>query len=47
MEGSEAEKYEASRDVASQIYRRLQAFMSLPFEEPDRRRLVEGIGEID
>jgi arsenate reductase len=47
VEGSEAEKYEAFKNVASQIYRRLQIFMSLPFEDDDRSGLRAAISEID
>jgi arsenate reductase len=47
VEGSEAEEYEAFKDVAVQIYRRLRAFMSLPFEELDRSKLLAAISEID
>lgn len=46
VEGSEAEKYRAFKDVADQIYRRLQLFTALPFAELERSKLVAAIDEI-
>lgn len=46
VEGSEAEKYNAFKDVAAQIYHRLQLFMSLPFAKLDRSKLAAAINEI-
>jgi len=46
VEGSEAEKYQAFKDVASEIYRRLQLLTSLPFAELDRSKLAAAIDEI-
>jgi arsenate reductase len=36
VEGTDAEKYRAFKDVAFQIYRRLQLFTSLPLDKSDR-----------
>jgi arsenate reductase len=44
--GSEIDKYKAFKDVASQIYRRLQLFTSLPFAQLDRSQLNAAIDEI-
>ena len=46
VEGSDAEKYKAFSDVAFQIHRRLQLFMSLPFEKFDRLKLAAATQEI-
>jgi arsenate reductase len=46
VEGSDAEKYRAFKDVASQINRRLQLFTSLPIDNLDRLELAEAIQEI-
>ena len=46
VEGSDEEKYRAFREVALQINRRLQLFMSLPFEKLDRLKLAALISEI-
>ena len=46
VEGSEAEKYQAFKEVAFQINRRLQLFTSLPFEKLDRLKLIAAIQEI-
>ena len=46
FEGNETETYKAFKDVASQIYRRLQLFTSLPFEELDRSERARAINEI-
>lgn len=46
VEGSDAEKYRAFKDVAFQINRRLQLFMSLPFEKLDRLKLAAATQEI-
>jgi len=46
VEGTDAEKYRAFKDVAFQINRRLQSFTSLPFDKLDWRELVAAIQEI-
>jgi arsenate reductase len=46
VEGSEAEKYRAFKEVAFEINRRLQLFTALPLEELDQRKLAAAIQEI-
>ena len=46
VEGTEAEKYRAFREVASQIKRRLQLFTALPLGELDRLELAAATQEI-
>ena len=46
VEGSDAEKYRAFKEVAFQINRRLQLFTSLPLENLDRLKLAAAIREI-
>ena len=46
VEGSDAEKYRAFKDVAFQIYRRLQLLTSLPLDKLDRVKLTAAIQEI-
>ena len=46
FEGSDAEKYRAFKDVASQINRRLQLLTSLPLDKLDRLKLTAAIQEI-
>ena len=46
VEGSDADKYRAFKDVAFQINRRLQLFTSLPMDNLDRRKLAAAIQEI-
>lgn len=46
VEGSDAEKYRAFKDVAFQINRRLQLFTSLPLEKLDRLRIIKAAQEI-
>jgi len=46
VEGTEAEKYRAFKEVAFQINRRLQRFTSLPLEKLDRAKLGAAIREI-
>jgi arsenate reductase len=46
VEGTDSEKYCAFKDVASQINRRLQLFISPPFDKPDRDTLAAAIREI-
>ena len=46
VEGSDAEKYRAFKDVAFQINRRLQLFTSLPFGKLDRLKLAAATEEI-
>ena len=46
VEGSDAEKYRAFKEVASQINRRLQLFTSLPIDNLDRLELAKAIQEI-
>lgn len=46
VEGSDADKYRAFKEVAFQINRRLQLFTSLPFEKLDRLKLAAATQEI-
>lgn len=46
VEGGDAEKYRAFKEVASQINRRLQLFTSLPVEKMDRLKLIAALREI-
>jgi arsenate reductase len=46
VEGSDAEKYRAFKEVAIQIDRRLQLFTSLPFEKLDPLKLAAATQEI-
>ena len=46
VEGTEAEKYRAFKEVAFQINRRLQLFTSLPLEKLDPLKLSAAIREI-
>lgn len=46
VEGSDAEKYRAFKDVAFQINRRLELFTSLPMDNPDRLKLAAALREI-
>lgn len=46
VEGTDAEKYRAFKDVAFQISRRLQLFTSLPLDKLDRLKLAGAIQEI-
>ena len=46
VEGSDAEKYRAFKDVAFQINRRLQLFTSLPLDKLDRLKLAAATREI-
>lgn len=46
VEGSDAEKYRAFKDVALQINRRLQLFTSLPFAKLDQLKLAAAVREI-
>jgi len=46
VEGSDAEKYREFKDVAFQIYRRLQLLTSLPLDKLDRVKLTAAIQEI-
>ena len=46
VEGSDAEKYRAFKDVAYQINRRLQLFTSLPIDNLDRLKLAAATQEI-
>ena len=46
VQGSDAEKYKAFKDVAFQINRRLQLFTSLPLEKLDRVKLIAATREI-
>ncbi len=46
VNGTDAEKYRAFKDVALQINRRLQSFTSLPLDKLDRLKLVAAIQEI-
>ena len=46
VEGSDAEKYRAFKDVAFQINRRLQLFTALPMDNLDRLELAAAIQEI-
>ena len=46
VEGTDAEKYRAFKEVAFQINRRLQLFTSLPLEKLDQLKLAAAIQEI-
>jgi arsenate reductase len=46
VEGTDAEKYRAFREVAFQINRRLQLFTSLPLDKLDRLKLAAALQEI-
>ena len=46
VEGSDAEKYEAFKEVAFQINRRLQLFTSLPLGKLERRKVIDAAREI-
>jgi len=46
VEGNDSEKYQAFKEVASQITRRLQLFTSLPLEKLDHDKLSAAIREI-
>ena len=46
VEGTDAEKYRAFKEVAFQINRRLQLFTSLPMDKLDRLKLAAAIQEI-
>ena len=46
VEGTDAEKYRAFKEVAFQINRRLQLFTSLPVDKLDRSKLAAAIQEI-
>ena len=46
VEGTDAEKYRAFRDVAFQINRRLQLFTALPLDKLDRLKLAAATREI-
>ena len=46
VEGTDAEKYRAFKEVAFQINRRLQLFTSLPLEKLDRLKLAAAVREI-
>ena len=46
VEGTDAEKYRAFREVAVQINRRLQLFTSLPLDKLDRLKLAAALQEI-
>ena len=46
VEGTDADKYRAFKDVAFQIIRRLQLFMSLPLDKLDRLKLAAATQEI-
>ena len=46
VQGTEAEKYRACRDVALQINRRLRLFTSLPLDKLDRLKLAAALEEI-
>jgi arsenate reductase len=46
VEGSDADKYKAFKDVALQINRRLQLFTSLPLEKLDRLKLIAATRQI-
>lgn len=46
VEGTDAEKYRAFKDVAFQMNRRLQLFTSLPLEKLDRLKLAAATQEI-
>jgi arsenate reductase len=46
VEGTDAEKYRAFREVAFQINRRLQLFPELPLDKLDRLKLAAALQEI-
>ena len=46
VEGTEAEKYRAFKEVAFQINRRLQLFTSLPLDKLDRLKIVAATRDI-
>ena len=46
VEGSDAEKYGAFKDVAVQIERRLQLFISLPLEKMDRSEVIAAMRDV-
>ena len=46
VEGTDAEKYRAFKEVASQINHRLQQFTSLPINELDRTKLAAALQQI-
>jgi arsenate reductase (thioredoxin) len=46
VDGTDAEKYRAFKDVAFQINRRLQLFTSLPLDKLNRLKLTAAIQEI-
>jgi arsenate reductase len=46
VEGTDAEKYRAFREVAFQINRRLQLFTELPLDKLDRLKLAAALQEI-
>ena len=46
VEGTDAEKYRAFKEVALQINRRLHLFTSLPLDKLDRLKLATGMQEI-
>jgi arsenate reductase len=46
VEGTDAEKYRAFKEVAFQINRRLQLFTALPLDELDRLKLAAAVREI-
>jgi len=46
VEGTDAEKYRAFKDVAFQINRRLQLFTSLPLDKLDRSKVAAATQEI-
>jgi arsenate reductase len=46
VEGSDSERYQAFKEVADQINRRLQLFTSLPLEKLDRLELGAALREI-
>lgn len=46
VEGSDAEKYKAFKEVALQLDLRLQLFTSLPFDKVDRTKLAAALQEI-
>ena len=46
VEGSDVEKYRAFKEVAAQIHRRLQLFMTLPLDDMDQSKRAAAIQEI-
>lgn len=46
VEGSDAEKYRAFKEVALQIHRRLERFTSLPLETMDRLKIAAAAREL-